>query len=75
MRTAAETKTASGKMLRYKNKGMAVWTAHSKCKKVWFDLRGGNVVVEDPDEATIEKMQAIASALSAKVRGADGKED
>lgn len=74
MRGAAEIKTTAGKTLRYENKGLAVWTAHSTCKRIWFDLRGGKVVVEDPDEATIEKMRDIAGALGARVRTADGEE-
>ncbi len=74
MQGAVETTTGSGETLRYENEGLAVWTGHPVCRKVWFDLRGGNVVVKNPDELIIEKMREISTALNAKVKGDDGEE-
>ena len=74
MQGAVETATGSGERLRYENEGLAVWTGHPVCKKVWFDLRGGNVVAENPDELVMEKMREISATLNAKVKGVDGEE-
>ena len=74
MQGAVETTTVSGETLRYENDGLAVWTGHPVCRNVWFDLRGGNVVVTNPDEIIIEKMREISATLNAKVKGESGEE-
>lgn len=51
--------------------GLAIWTGHPDHEEVRFYLRGGNVVVEAPDEPTLMKMREIASALDAKVMDND----
>jgi hypothetical protein len=40
---------------------------------VWFDCRGGQVVVKNPDRATIAKMIALARRLQGHVEGDDGE--
>ena len=60
--------------LRYENDGLAVWTGHPVCRNVWIDLRGGNVVVTNPDEIIIEKMREISATLNAKVKGESGED-
>ncbi len=62
------------RMSRGENTGLALWTGHPARKEVRLDLCGGNVMVESPDEPTVEKMRGIASALDAKVRGDDGED-
>ena len=74
VRGAAQTTTGAGEKVRYENEGLTAWKGHPVCRRVWFDLRDGNVVVEDPDRITIEKMRDMAGKLGAKVRSDDGKE-
>jgi hypothetical protein len=66
-----------GDILRYENQGLAVWTAYSghglKGNMAWFDYRRGRVVVKNPDDEILGKMQRIASALGAKVMGDEGE--
>jgi hypothetical protein len=62
------------RMSRGENKGLALWTGHPARKEVRLDLCGGNVIVESPDEPTVEKLREIAGALGAKVRGDDGED-
>lgn len=69
---AAEAAAPDG-VLRYENPGLARWSGHTTDEEVWFDLRQGRVVVKNPDEATIAKMVAVASALGARVVGDDGE--
>ena len=68
MRGAAGTTTGAGGAPHRENKGLAAWTGHPACKRVWFDLRDGNVVVENPDRLTIQKMRDVARKLGASVR-------
>ena len=68
----AETPTPDGR-LRYESAGLAVWSGHPTEPRVWFDHRGGAVVVKNPDEATIAKMIAVARVLRARVQGDDGE--
>jgi len=70
---AAEPEIPGGEMLRYENPNLAEWTGHPDEDVVWFDYRRGNIVVKDPDEATLVKMQEIASKLEANVQGDDGE--
>ena len=70
---AAEHELASGAVLRYENPLLAVWTDHPDEEIVWFDYRRGDIIVSDPDEATIVKMRQVARALSATVQGDDGE--
>ena len=74
MQGAVKTTTGSGETLRYENEGLAVWTGHPVCREGWFDLRGGNIVVENTDELIIEKMREISATLNAKVQGHGGEE-
>ena len=73
----AEAGTPEG-MLRYENKGMAVWTKYSghevNGNMAWFDYRGGRIVVKNPDEEIRAKMKQLATKLSAKVVGDEGEE-
>jgi hypothetical protein len=66
-----------GGILRYENNRLAVWTAYSghgvKGNMAWFDYRRGRVVVKNPDDEILGKMQRIASTLSAKVVGDEGE--
>jgi hypothetical protein len=71
MTGVAETPTPDG-ILRYENPGLAVWRS-PESGQVWFDLRHGNVVVKNPDDATIEKMVAVARRLNAHVQGDEGE--
>jgi hypothetical protein len=72
MTGVAEADTPDG-TLRYENRGLAVWRRHPSGENVWFDFRQGRVVVKNPDEATIEKMLAVARELGARVVGDDGE--
>ncbi len=74
MYEAVEISTDAGQTRRYENKGLATWTGHPDRDKVWFDLCGGDIVVKNPDEPTIEKMKSIADALDARVRRVDDRE-
>ena len=69
---AAEAVAPDG-ILRYENAGLARWSGHPTDEEVWFDLRHGRVVVKNPDEPTIAKMVAVATALGARVVGDDGE--
>lgn len=72
---AAEVAAPDGSVLRYENEGLAVWTAPGKHQDatIWFDYRGGSIVVKNPDEKVVEKMVSIARALNARVQGDDGE--
>lgn len=75
---AAEANTPEGHVIRYENRGLAVWVAYSgheeSGNKAWFDFRDGSIVVKNPDESILRKMHQIASRLAAKVVGDDGEE-
>ena len=74
----AEANFNGGAVLRYENDGLAVWTAYSQLPDddcgAWFDFRGGNVVVKNPDDELIAKMKQIAVHFSARVVGDEGEE-
>jgi len=50
----SEVRLEGGGVLKYRNAGVAVWTAYSRrCEGrhlVWFDFRRRNVVVKNPDQ-------------------------
>lgn len=52
--------------------GLAVW---SDCPggPCWFDYRGGRIVVKNPDDVVMTKMQQIAAHLGARVQGEEGE--
>jgi|GEM_PF-479028 len=56
--------------------GASVWVTYSKNGRhgryARFAHQGDNVLVADPDEEILGKMQTIAHALGARVQGADG---
>jgi hypothetical protein len=60
-------------MLRYENPGLCRWRRHPTGERIWLDLRHGDVVVKNPDEATIAKLLMVARALNARVQGDDGE--
>src|SRR5262245_12176702 len=70
---AAEHDLPSGEALRYENPNLAEWTGHPEEETIWFDYRRGSIIVKDPDEITLEKIQEIAHKLGAKVQGDDGE--
>ena len=74
----AEADTAEESVLRYENKGLAVWLAYSGHDKdgnrAWFDYRNGSVIVKNPDDEVLDKMCSIALHLEAKVLGEEGEE-
>lgn len=69
----AEAELPGGETLRYESQGLAQWVVHPDGEFVWFDLRDGNIVVKNPDEPTIAKMQEIAHRLAARVQGDEGE--
>ena len=73
----AEAKVGCGAVLRVESEGLAVWTAYSghaaNGNMAWFDFRGGNVVVKNPNAEILGKMWAIAENLGARVQGDDGE--
>lgn len=69
----AEATTPSGETLRYVNSLLAEWSGHPEHEIVWFDFRQGNVVVKNPDELTLAKMQEVAGKLNARVQGDEGE--
>jgi hypothetical protein len=69
---AVEADTGEG-VLRYESPGLTAWRGHPSGEPVWFDHRGGEVVVKNPDEATLAKMIALARTLGAHVEGDDGE--
>ena len=69
----AEANSSHGEMIRYENALLTTWSGHPNLDVVWFDFRGGNVVIKNPDEATLTKMQQIAQKLNAKVQGDEGE--
>lgn len=73
----AEARVGSGVVLRVESEGLAVWTAYSghaaNGNMAWFDFRGGNVVVKNPDAEILGKMCEIADKLGARVQGDDGE--
>jgi hypothetical protein len=60
-------------VLRYESPGLAAWRGHPSGEPVWFDHRGGEVVVKNPDDPTLAKMIAVACTLGAHVEGDDGE--
>lgn len=69
-----EMRACEAKNQASRYKGLAVWTGHPDRDEVRFYLRGGNVVAENPDGPTTEKMREIAGALDARVATDDGAE-
>jgi hypothetical protein len=69
----ASAVVGGGRVLRVESEGLAVWTAYAKAgvggNMAWFDLRQGNVVVKNPDDAILRKMWQLAQRLGAKVQG------
>ena len=67
----------SGRVLRYENVGLAVWTSYpgraAGGRPPWFDYRSGRVVVKNPDDMILDKMREIASALDGRVVGDEGE--
>jgi murein DD-endopeptidase MepM/ murein hydrolase activator NlpD len=63
----------SDQKLSYKD--LAIWTGHPGHDEVRFYLRGGEIVVKNPDDPTIQKMRKIADALGARVRYNDGEKE
>lgn len=57
------------------HKDLAVWTGHPGHDEVRFYLRGGEIVVENPDDPTIQKIRKIADALGARVRYDDSEKN
>jgi prepilin-type processing-associated H-X9-DG protein len=72
----AEARTAAD-VIRIESSGLSVWTAYSRHGEggnmAWFDFRGGNAVVKNPDKEILRKMWVLAQRLSAKVQGDDGE--
>ena len=64
--------TDNGDEVTYHNNGLAIWTSYSKNgfddNYAWFDLRGGNVTVKNPDNEIINKMIDIAGRLMPKFK-------
>ena len=73
----AEAKVGGGAVLRIESEGLAVWTAYSghaaNGNMAWFDFRGGDVVVKNPDAEILTKMWEISQKLGARVQGDDGE--
>src|SRR5215472_103147 len=65
---AAEANLADGRVLRYENSLIAEWRKPTG-ETVWFDFRRGRIVVKNPDDGTIKKMNQVARALRARVQG------
>jgi hypothetical protein len=67
----------NGRILRHTDASIVVWTAWSRHGEsgnmAWFALRGGNVVIKNPDEEICCKMWRIAQMLNARVQGDDGE--
>ncbi len=70
----ADAPLPNGHFLRYENEGLARWIAHPTSTTAWFDHRGGQIIVKNPDDLMIAKMGSIASAFGARVEGDDGEE-
>jgi hypothetical protein len=66
-----------GGVLRYENKGLAVWLAYSghgvNGNMAWFDHRRGRIVVKSPDQEIVGKMKKIALTLGARLIGDEGE--
>ena len=56
-------------------KDLAIWTGHPGHDEVRFYLRGGEIVVKNPDGPTIQKIRKIADALGARVWYDDSGKD
>ena len=69
----AAAQSPKGEVIRYENKGLAVWSAHSGKREIWFDYRNGKVVVKNPDAEVLAKMRSIAAKLRARVQGEEGE--
>ena len=70
---AAEVTLSDGSIFRHESPFLAEWTGHPSGEVVWFDFRDHRVVVKNPDEETIQKMQSVATKLNARVQGDDGE--
>ena len=42
---------------------LACWNGHPSGERVWFCLRGGDIVLKNPDDACLVKLEALASVL------------
>jgi hypothetical protein len=73
----ASATSPAGDTLTYESEGLAVWTAYSQHEQdgnmAWFDHRGGEIVVKNPDPEILDKMCSIARALRARVQGDEGE--
>lgn len=69
----AEAISPQGEIIRYENTLLAKWCGHPELNVVWFDFRRGNVIVKNPDDATLDKMRQIAQKLRAKIQGEEGE--
>lgn len=66
---------AGGSDQTLSHKDLAIWTGHPGHDEVRFYLRGGEIVVKNPDDPTIQKIRKVADALGARVRYNDGEKD
>jgi hypothetical protein len=69
----AEDVLPGDEVLRYENPSLAEWLGHPDMEPVWFDFRRNQIIVKDPDEPTLAKMQQLARKLHARVQGDDGE--
>lgn len=73
----AEATTTEGELIRYENRGLAVWIAYSGHEvggnMGWFDYWRGEIVVKNPDDEILIKMKQIARRLNARVVGDEGE--
>ncbi len=60
-------------VLRYESPSLVEWTGHPSGRVVWLDFRGGMIVVNNPDNSIIVKMQDIARRLGGRVQGDEGE--
>jgi hypothetical protein len=51
----------------------AVWTGPSELRSPWLDWEAGEIFTKNPDAALMNKMEAVANALGARVQGDDGE--
>ena len=73
----AEATVGEGAVLRMEDPSMSVWVGYSKHEQhgnmAWLWHSRGNVMAKNPDEEILRKMSRIATRLSAKVQGDEGK--
>lgn len=65
--------TPGGETLGYVSPLLAAWNTHPDGGPVPFDFREGRVIVKNPDDAALEKMRSVATALAARVQGDGGE--